>query len=152
MPYYEYRCLDCRKRFTTFFTFAEYGKKPVVCPHCQSQNVQRRINKVRIAKSEESRLESMADPSKLAGLEDDPKSLGRMMREMSSETGEEMGPEFDEVIHRLESGQDPESIERDMPELAEGGGDDMGGMGGMMGGMGGMGGMPGMGGMGDDDF
>ena len=152
MPYYEYRCLDCRKRFTTFFTFAEYGKKAAVCTHCQSQNVQRRINKVRIAKSEESRLESMADPSKLAGLEDDPKSLGRMMREMSRESGEDMGPEFDEVIHRLESGQDPKLIEKDMPELAEGGGDDMGGMGGMMGGMGGMGGMPGMGGMGDDDF
>ncbi len=141
MPYYDYRCLDCRRRFTAFFTFAEYGKKPAICPHCQSTNVQRRINKVRVARSDESRLESMADPSRLAGLEDDPKALGRMMREMSRETGEDMGPEFDEVVNRLESGQDPESIERDMPELAEGGGE-----------MGGMGGMGDMGGLGEDDF
>ncbi len=148
MPYYEYRCLDCRKRFTTFFTYAEYGSKPAVCPHCHSSHVQRRINKVRIAKSEEGRLESMADPSNLAGLEDDPKSLGRMMREMSKETGEEMGPEFDEVIHRLESGQDPEQIEHDMPGLADSMGGEMGGMGGMPG----MGGMGDMGGMGGDDF
>ena len=40
MPYYEYRCLDCRKRFTTFFTYAEYGSKPAVCPHCHSTNLE----------------------------------------------------------------------------------------------------------------
>jgi putative FmdB family regulatory protein len=129
MPYYEYRCLDCRRRFTIFLTYSEYGKKAVACTHCGSLNIQRRINKVRIAHSEESRLENLADPGNLAGLEDDPKSLGRMMREMSKESGEDMGPEFDEVIHRLESGQDPGQIEKDMPQLAEGGEDGGGGMG-----------------------
>ena len=39
---------------------------------------------------------------------------------MSQEMGEEMPPEFDEVIDRLESGQSPEEIEESMPELAEG--------------------------------
>lgn len=121
MPTYEYRCLDCRRRFSLFFTYAEYGKKPAICPHCHSENVQRRINRVRIARSEESRLESLADPSTLAGLEDDPRALGRMMREMSREAGEDMGPEFDEVIDRLEAGQSPEDIEKELPELAEGG-------------------------------
>ncbi|MBI4928326.1 MAG: zinc ribbon domain-containing protein [Anaerolineae bacterium] len=127
MPTYEYRCLDCRKRFSQFFTYAEYGVKAPVCSHCGSLNVQRRITRVRIARTEESRLENLADPSNLAALDEDPRSLGRMMREMSKETGEDMGAEFDEVVNRLESGQDPESIERDMPELSEslggGGGD-----------------------------
>ncbi len=131
MPTYEYRCLDCRRRFSVFLTYAEYGVKPVACTHCQSENVQRRINRVRIARSEESRLENMADPSNLAGLDEDPRALGRMMREMSKESGEDMGPEFDEVINRLESGQDPQQIENDMPELADGGDGGMGGMGGM---------------------
>jgi hypothetical protein len=68
----------------------------------------------------------MADPSALAGLEDDPRALGRMMRQMGSEMGEEMGPEFDEVIDRLEAGQSPEDIEKAIPDLGgdEGGGDD----------------------------
>jgi hypothetical protein len=39
---------------------------------------------------------------------------------MGRELGEEMPPEFDEVIDRLESGQSPEEIEESMPELAEG--------------------------------
>ncbi|TLN23630.1 zinc ribbon domain-containing protein [bacterium] len=56
MPTYEYRCLDCRKRFEVFMRFSEYGVKAVTCPHCQSSNVQRRIGKVRVARSDESRL------------------------------------------------------------------------------------------------
>jgi Flp pilus assembly protein TadB len=49
--------------------------------------------------------------------------MARMLRKMSDEMGEEMPPEFDEVVDRLEAGEDPESIEKSMPEL--GGGDDL---------------------------
>jgi putative FmdB family regulatory protein len=124
MPNYEYRCLECRRRFVLFFTFSEYGKKTAVCPHCQSQNVQRKIGRVRVARSDDSRMESLADPSNLAGLDEDPRSLGKMMREMSKETGESLGPEFDEVVDRLERGQAPEEIERDLPDLAGAGDSD----------------------------
>ncbi len=126
MPTYEYRCLDCRRRFDLFFNYSEYGQKPIRCPHCESSNVQRRIGRIRMARSDESRMEDMADPSKLAGLDEDPKSLGRMMRQMSSQMGEDMGPEFHEVVDRLESGQSPEEIEKNLPDL--GTGEDGGGM------------------------
>lgn len=124
MPSYEYRCLNCRRRFEIFLSYQAYGARKVTCPHCQSENVQRRIGRIRVAKSEESRLESMADPASLAGLEDDPRALGRMMRQMSGELGEEMGPEFDEVVGRLEAGQSPDQIEQDLPDLGAGGADD----------------------------
>lgn len=124
MPTYEYRCLDCRKRFEIFMSYAEYGKRSVVCPHCGSSNVQRRIGRIRVARSEESRLEDLADPTRLEGLEDDPRALGRMMRQMSKEVGEDLGDVFEEVVSRLEAGQSPEDIEREIPELGsdEGGG------------------------------
>jgi putative FmdB family regulatory protein len=127
MPNYEYRCLDCRRRFVVFFTYSEYGKKAAVCPHCHGHNAQRVIGRVRVARSDDSRMENLAGPADLAGLEDDPRSLGRMMREMSKETGESMGPEFDEVVDRLERGQAPEDIERDLPDLGGAGGMDAGG-------------------------
>ena len=43
------------------------------------------------------------DPdSMMAGLdEEDPRSLGRFMRKMGSEMGEDLGDEFDEVVGRL---------------------------------------------------
>ena len=65
-------------------------------------------------------MENLADPAMLEGLEDDPRALGKMMRNMSQELGEDMGPEFDEVINRLESGQSPEEIEASMPDLGNG--------------------------------
>ncbi len=118
MPLYEYRCLDCKRRFDIFMTYAEYGNKAVACQHCGSQHVTRKIGKIRITKSEDNRLEDFSDPSSLEGLEDDPVALGKMMRKMSGELGEDMPPEFDEVVNRLEKGQSPEEIERDLPDLA----------------------------------
>ena len=120
MPTYDFICNACQQRFDVFLTFAEYGKKPVTCTHCQSKNVRRRMTKVRIAKSEDSRMESMADDfSGIEGLEDDPKAMGRMMRKMGKEMGEELPPEFNEVVGRLESGQSPEQIEKEVPGLGE---------------------------------
>jgi putative FmdB family regulatory protein len=121
MPVYQYRCLNCKKRFEAFMSYKEYGQKSIHCPHCQSDQVERRIGRIRIAKSEESRLDSLTDPSGLEGLETDPQALGRMMRKMGNEMGEDVGPEFDEVVDRLVAGQSPEEIEKAIPDLEVGG-------------------------------
>jgi len=120
MPIYRYRCQKCTKRFEVFLSYQEYGVKTILCPHCNSDNVRRRIERVRVAKSEESRLDSLTDTSDLEGLENDPRALGKMMRKMSNEMGEEIGPEFNEVVDRLEAGQSPEDIEKEIPDLGEG--------------------------------
>jgi len=74
---------------------------------------------VRLVRSGESRLDDLSDPSQFGDLdENDPRSLGRWMRRMGQEVGEDLGPEFDEVVDRLESGQSPEEIEKALPELA----------------------------------
>lgn len=128
MPNYQYRCLNCKKRFEVYLSYKEYGKKSVHCPHCASGQVQRRIERVRIAKSEESRMDAITDLSDLEGIENNPRALGRMMRKMGNEMGEEVGPEFDEVVDRLEAGQSPEEIEEAIPDLeggASGSGEDM---------------------------
>src|SRR5512138_422545 len=118
MPTYDFICNDCRQRFDVFQTFAEYGKVPVTCTHCNSKNVRRRMTRVRVAKSEESRMESMTDNfSGFEGLEEDPQAMGRVMRKMGNEMGEDLPPEFDEVVDRLEKGQSPEDIEKAIPDL-----------------------------------
>ena len=67
-------------------------------------------------------MESMADDfSGFEGMDDDPKEMARMMKKMGNEMGEELPPEFNEVVDRLESGQSPDEIEAAIPDL---GGDD----------------------------
>jgi hypothetical protein len=46
--------------------------------------------------------------------------MGRMMRKMGRELGEDMPPEFDDVVDRLEKGQSPEDIEKDLPDMGGG--------------------------------
>jgi putative FmdB family regulatory protein len=127
MPLYDYYCPDCQNRFDLFLTYSDYGKKPVTCPNCGGKHARRRIPRVRVAKSEESRMDSLAgdfsDPSALEGLEKDPRAMGQMMRKMGNEMGEQLPPEFNDVVDRLEKGQSPEEIEKELPDL----GADMGG-------------------------
>ena len=126
MPIYEYRCSDCRKRVSVYWrSFSEVETARPRCPTCGGEDLTRLISRVAVLRSEESHLEDLADPSSFADLdENDPKSMARWMRKMSSEMGEDLGPEFGEVVDRLEAGESPEEIEAAMPDLGSGAGFD----------------------------
>jgi putative FmdB family regulatory protein len=122
MPTYEYRCKDCNQKFELILSYQEYENTPVTCPLCNGSNPERIIRPIRISRVEKARLDTLADPEVLDSLDDDPQALGKMMRDMSRELGEDMGSEFNEVVDRLEKGQTPEEIERDLPDLGADGG------------------------------
>ena len=130
MPIYEYMCHDCRRRVSLLWrSFADAQQREAHCPRCGGHNLTRQMSRVAVLRSEESRMDDLADPSSFGDLdENDPKSLARFMRKMANETGENLGPEFEEVVGRLEAGEDPEAIEKSMPDLAGAGqaGDDFG--------------------------
>jgi hypothetical protein len=65
------------------------------------------VSRVAIFRSEESRLENLADPSKLAGVdENDPKSIARWMKKMGKEMGEDLGEDFDQEMEQaIEEGE-----------------------------------------------
>lgn len=68
--------------------------------------------------------------SALGGVdENDPRSMGRAMRKLAQSAGEPMDGEMEEVVRRLESGEDPETIEQKMGDIPDGagggGGDDL---------------------------
>jgi putative FmdB family regulatory protein len=121
MPTYDYHCEACGKRVSIVQSYEEYGVKPVSCTHCGSDKLTRLIQRVRFARSEESRLDSLSDPGAWGDFdENDPRSMARMMRKMGQEMGEDLPEEFDEVVDRLEAGESPESIEESMPDLGLG--------------------------------
>ncbi len=119
MPNYDYRCNTCKRRVSIYSArFLSAEEMSPTCPRCGGTDLKRLIHRVGVLRSDESRADDLADPSAFGDLdESDPRSLGRFMRKMSRETGEDLGPEFDEVVGRLEAGENPESIEKSMPDL-----------------------------------
>jgi len=111
MPIYEYACGKCKKAFNFLVRNVSAHKTPR-CPKCGSGGMKRRISSFRIGRSEESRIEKLADPSSLAGLDEkDPRSVARWMKKMEGELGEDMPEDMSEMMERMEAGESPEDIE-----------------------------------------
>ena len=104
MPIYEYLCQDCGK-VSSFIVLNIRDPHRPHCQRCQSGKMTRLISRVARVRSEESRLESLADPSKLAGLdENDPAGMARWMKRMGKELGEDLGEDFDALVDEAGEG------------------------------------------------
>ncbi len=105
MPIYEYLCQDCGK-VSSFIVLNIQNPYHPHCKRCQSGKMTKLISRVARVRSEESRLESLADPSKLGDLdENDPASMARWMKRMGKEMGEDMGEDFDAVVDEVMEGE-----------------------------------------------
>src|SRR5689334_2522948 len=121
MPIYEYRCGTCGSRQTKFWrSMGAVNEATLTCAKCGSRKLTRLVSRVRMVRgsanggSDEMGGPGGADGAGLDGMdaslmremesvdENDPRSLGRLMRKMAAASGEDLGPEFGEVVGRLE--------------------------------------------------
>ncbi len=113
MPIYEYRCSACNRR-TSVFVRSVSSPVRATCEHCGSARLTRVMSKFAIQRGSGGGSDDFDD---LAGIEEvdenDPRSVARWARRMRKETGEDVGPEFDEMIDRLEAGESPEDVMRE---------------------------------------
>ncbi len=118
MPIYDYRCGACGRRSSLLFqTFSAAESAQPACEHCGSAELTRLVSRVAVMKSEDSRLEDMADPASFGDLdENDPRSIARWARKMGDTMGEDMGDDFKEMVEQMEAGE--------MPDEGDGGGGD----------------------------
>lgn len=98
MPIYEYRCQDCGK-LSSHIVLSITNPPAIACTHCQSVRLDRLMSRFSAPKSEEARLEALADPSNLGDVdENDPQSMARFMKKMGQEMGEDMGDDIDAAM------------------------------------------------------
>ena len=110
MPIYEYFCRKCRRKMS-FLVMSPATFQPE-CKFCKGTELDQLFSRFSSPKSEESRLESLADPSSLSGLdENDPGSVARWMKKMGRELGEDFG------------GEDIDQLAEEAAQEAAGGGD-----------------------------
>lgn len=92
MPIYEYQCRQCGRK-QSFLVMTPASFHPA-CKSCKGQDLEQLFSRFASPRSEESRLESLADPASFSGLdENDPGSVARWMKKMGKELGEDFGGE-----------------------------------------------------------
>ena len=134
MPIYEFYCESCNVIFS-FFSAKVNTEKVPACPQCGREKLSKQISTfATIGKAEKNEL-NMADgfdESKMEQAfeslmkeseninEDDPRQMASLMRNFTSQTGIKLGDTMEEAIARMESGEDPENVEKDLGHLLEG--------------------------------
>jgi len=104
MPIYEFECLDCHRK-TTALVMVRERISEVRCKKCGSANLEKLYSRFASPKSEDARLESMADPSAMGDIdENDPKSVARFMKKMGQEMGEDFGEDIDQAMEEEMAG------------------------------------------------
>jgi len=98
MPIYEYECHDCR-RVVSLLVLRPSAAGTPSCPRCGSTALTRLLSRFATVKSEEARLEALADAANFGDLdENDPASVARFMKKMGREMGDELGEDFEEAV------------------------------------------------------
>jgi putative FmdB family regulatory protein len=134
MPIYEFLCQDCNTIFNFLSSRINTEKRPD-CPKCGKKELSRQISSFAvIGKAKESKGDNPLagiDESKMEqalesltreaeGMDEgDPRQLARLMRKFSDKTGISLGEQMNEAIARMEAGEDPDEVEKDMGDLLD---------------------------------
>lgn len=128
MPIYEYYCDRCNVIFNFYSSRVNTEKIPA-CPKCDKKELTKQISTfATIGKTKEESDEQFAglDESKMEHAfeslmreaehinEDDPKQMASLMRKFTSKTGLHLGDSMEEALSRMEAGEDPEQVEKEM--------------------------------------
>ena len=133
MPIYEFYCPDCNTIFNFFSSRINADARPD-CPKCERKELNKQVSIfATIGKAKEDDNDPMAglDETKMEqafeGLmrdaegmnEDDPRQMANLMRKFTDKTGISMGEQMEEALSRLESGEDPDQLEKEMEGLMD---------------------------------
>jgi len=105
MPIYEYRCQSCQRKYSMLHRSFSEIKEPV-CTHCGSDGGTRLVSQVTFIKSWGDFMNDMPSWESMTDFdEDDPRSVADMLRRMKDQTGDEIGPEGEEMLARMDAGE-----------------------------------------------
>ena len=132
MPIYEFYCSDCNTIYNFYSKRIDTKTRPA-CPKCGLSELERQVSMFatigkaneeddQFAGIDESKMEQALDSLMRESEninEDDPKQMATLMRKFTERTGMSLGDNMEEAISRMEKGEDPEQIEKEMGDLMD---------------------------------
>lgn len=108
MPVYEYRCRSCSKRFTALVGMTAEPDDDR-CPHCGSGEAERLVSRFARLRTEDDRIDELADKVESMGEPDSPAEMRRLVKEMGKAMDEDMSEEMEQMLEEdFEKGPDEE--------------------------------------------
>lgn len=130
MPIYEYRCANCRRRVDIFVQGFSPPTNPS-CAKCGSKELRRIYSSfaMRRSKNDKGVYDEILSDSKLTHglMRNDPRALAEWSRKMARATGEDVTPESEELLSRLDAGEDMNKVVEDFKQTEMGGDMETGG-------------------------
>lgn len=97
MPVFEFRCHDCGKKFALLVGMTAEANDDV-CPHCGGRSFSKLVSRFRKGRSEDDRVEELADRLESVGEPDSPAEMRTMVREMGKAMDDDMSDEMEEMF------------------------------------------------------
>ncbi|MEI7555981.1 zinc ribbon domain-containing protein [Candidatus Chlorohelix sp.] len=117
MPIYEYRCGVCKSKSNLFFRSIAAAPETsenadLACPKCGNKALSRMFSRFAVRRGSSNEGNELYEiDHMLAGVDgEDPQSVAHIARQLAQQAGEDIGPEFDEAMSRIESGEEPDSV------------------------------------------
>lgn len=107
VPVFEYRCQDCQRRFSVLVGVVSGPEEPK-CPNCGGLKAARLISRFARGRTEDDRIDEMADQLETMGEPESPSEMRRMVREMGKAMDEDASEEMEDMFEADMSGEGAE--------------------------------------------
>jgi putative FmdB family regulatory protein len=97
MPVFEYRCAACGRRFSALVGMVAEPDDSK-CPHCGSLDTGKLVSRPGRYRTEDDRIDELADRLETMGEPDSPTAMRAMMREMGKALDEDASDEMEEMF------------------------------------------------------
>jgi hypothetical protein len=144
MPIYEFYSPDTNRIYSFFARSLAQGQLTPRCPDDPNARMERMISRFAVTGRAKEKSDTDADTetldprmervmaemeSEMSSMNEenpDPRQLGRLMRKMTEATGQKMPEAMEQMIQRLERGEDPEKLEEEFGDSLENLGEEFG--------------------------
>ena len=145
VPIYEFYCPDNNRIYSFLARSVSYSDRVPRCPDDPAFRMRKMVSRFATRKKgsesrgeageadggddpfagrDEAKMESamMELEREMGGMDEenpDPRQMGRLMRRMCEMTGQEMAGPMEEMVRRMEKGEDPDSLEEEYSDVLD---------------------------------